>query len=209
MHRVVYFIIAILTFFLVQNNFPQTVHNVTVSNFSFNPTQLTINSGDIVRWTNAGGLHNVVADDNSFTSGAVSSSAWVFEHTFNSVGSNPYYCGQHGGPGGVGMSGVITVEAATDINDKNITIDQYRLDQNFPNPFNPSTKITYSIPERSNVSIKVFDLLGSEVIELVNGEVETGQYDLTFNTNNLPSGIYFYKLQAGSFVETKKMILLK
>ena len=209
MNRVVYSIIAILTFFLVQNNFPQTVHDVTVSNFSFNPTQLTINAGDIVRWTNAGGLHNVVADDNSFTSGAVSSSAWVFEHTFNSVGSNPYYCGQHGGPGGVGMSGVITVEAATDINDKNITIDQYRLDQNFPNPFNPSTKITYSIPERSNVSIKVFDLLGSEVIELVNGEVETGQYDLTFNTNNLPSGIYFYKLQAGSFVETKKMILLK
>ena len=101
MNRVVYSIIAILTFFLVQNNFPQTMHNVTVSNFSFNPTQLTINAGDIVRWTNAGGLHNVVADDNSFTSGAVSSSAWVFEHTFNSVGSNPYYCGQHGGPGGI------------------------------------------------------------------------------------------------------------
>jgi len=189
--------------------FSQTIHDISVSNFFFTPAQLTINVGDVVRWTNVSGLHSAVADDNSFSSGAVSSSAWVYEHTFNFVGPNPYYCGQHGGPGGVGMSGVITVEAATDINDKNITIDQYRLDQNFPNPFNPSTKITYSIPERSNVSIKVFDLLGSEVIELVNGEVETGQYDLTFNTNNLPSGIYFYKLQAGSFVETKKMILLK
>jgi hypothetical protein len=86
---------------------------------------------------------------------------------------------------------------------------EYFLAQNYPNPFNPSTKITYSIQERSNVSIKVFDLLGSEVEELVKGEIEAGTYDINFNASNLPSGIYFYRLQAGDFVQTRKMILLK
>ena len=89
----------LLVFFQLLNlvAFSQTTHNVSVGNFSFTPAEITINVGDIVRWTNTGGAHNVVADDNSFTSGAVSSSAWVYEHTFNSVGMNPYYCSPHGG----------------------------------------------------------------------------------------------------------------
>jgi N-acetylneuraminic acid mutarotase len=85
----------------------------------------------------------------------------------------------------------------------------FTLEQNYPNPFNPSTKISFALPERGNVSLKVYDLLGGEVAQLVNGEIEAGSYDLSFNASDLPSGIYFYKLQAGSFVETKKMILLK
>jgi hypothetical protein len=88
-------------------------------------------------------------------------------------------------------------------------INAYNLSNNYPNPFNPSTKITYSIPTRSNVSLKVFDLLGGEVLELVNGETEAGTYDIDFNAINLPSGIYFYRLQAGSFSQTRKMILLR
>jgi len=209
MNRVVYSIIAILTFFLVQNNFPQTVHDVTVSNFSFNPTQLTINSGDIVRWTNAGGLHNVVADDNSFTSGAVSSSAWVYEHTFNSAGSNPYYCAQHGGPGGIGMSGIITVENATAIIDENLTIFNFDLNQNYPNPFNPTTSIKFQIPAKSYVTLKVFGVLGNEVKTLLNEEKEAGNYNVKLNAEDLSSGVYFYRLEAGDFVQTRKMILLK
>ena len=90
-----------------------------------------------------------------------------------------------------------------------LSLPDYKLSQNYPNPFNPSTKITYSIPEKSNVSLKVFDLLGSEVVELVKDEIEAGTYEITFYASNLPSGIYYYKLQAGSFVETKKLILLK
>lgn len=195
--------------FINQTVLPQTTHNVTVSSFSFTPAQITINVGDIVRWTNTGGAHNVVADDNSFTSGAASSSAWVFEHTFNSVGNNPYYCSPHGGPGGVGMSGVVIVENATDVTEEDIFVFKFNLIQNYPNPFNPSTKISYTIPERGNVSLKVFNLLGSQVAELVNGEIEAGSYDITFNASDLPTGTYFYRLQTSSFVETKKMILLK
>lgn len=97
----------------------------------------------------------------------------------------------------------------TDLKVEALSPTEYTLSQNYPNPFNPSTKITYSIPERSNVSLKVFDLLGSEVAELVNEEIEAGNYKINFDASSFVSGIYFYKLQAGSFVETKKMILLK
>ena len=85
----------------------------------------------------------------------------------------------------------------------------FRLNQNYPNPFNPSTKIKYSIPQSSNVVIKVFDILGNEIETLVNEEKPTGTYEITWYAENLPSGVYFYRLHAGDFVGTKKMVLLK
>ena len=85
----------------------------------------------------------------------------------------------------------------------------YALYQNYPNPFNPSTTIYYSIPELSLVTLKVYDVLGSEITTLVNEEKLIGSYEVEFNATTLPSGIYFYKLQAGNFVETKKMVLMK
>ena len=85
----------------------------------------------------------------------------------------------------------------------------YQLSNNFPNPFNPLTKIKYSIPQSSNVVIKVFDVLGNEIETLVNEEKQNGTYELTWYAENLPSGIYFYQLKTNEFVETKKMILLK
>lgn len=97
-----------------------------------------------------------------------------------------------------------------------IAPEQYSLSQNFPNPFNPSTSIKYTIPnvtlsgvERSRVQLKVFDVIGSEVATLVNEERRAGNYEVKFNSSHLSSGIYFYRLQAGSFVETKKMILIR
>ena len=83
------------------------------------------------------------------------------------------------------------------------------LTQNFPNPFNPTTTITYQIPGLSFVTLKVYDVLGNEIANLVNEEKPIGGYEVEFNAINLPSGIYFYRLRAGSFVETKKMVLLK
>jgi len=86
---------------------------------------------------------------------------------------------------------------------------EYFLSQNYPNPFNPTTTIQYSIPQRNNVTLKVYDIIGNEVAKLVDEEKNVGVYTLNFNTSQLASGVYFYRLQAGSFVETKKMILLK
>ena len=85
----------------------------------------------------------------------------------------------------------------------------FSVEQNYPNPFNPSTKISYSIPQKSFVTLKVFDPLGSEVATLVNGELEAGSYNIEFNAANLPSGVYLYRIKAGDFTETKKMILLR
>ncbi|PJA96551.1 MAG: hypothetical protein CO129_05955 [Ignavibacteriales bacterium CG_4_9_14_3_um_filter_34_10] len=86
---------------------------------------------------------------------------------------------------------------------------RFDLAQNYPNPFNPSTKIVYAVPSKSNVTLKVYNLLGQEVATLVNTVKNVGRYELNFNATNLPSGVYFYSLTAGNFTSTKKMMLLK
>jgi hypothetical protein len=118
----------------------------------------------------------------------------------------------------VGTEGTIlktTTGGATFI-DEELTFSQpnsFLLSQNFPNPFNPSTTIRYEIPERSFVTIKIYDILGNEITTLVNEEKPAGSYEVEFNISsgigNLVSGIYFYKLQSGDFVQTKKMVLIK
>ncbi len=85
----------------------------------------------------------------------------------------------------------------------------HQLYQNFPNPFNPSTAISFSLPTQSFVSLKVFDLIGREVATLVSEELPVGTYTRQWNAESLPSGVYLYRLQAGSFTETKKLILLR
>ena len=83
------------------------------------------------------------------------------------------------------------------------------LFQNYPNPFNPATKISYSIKEESLVTIKVYDILGKEIVTLVNENKPAGNYESEFNASSLPSGMYIYKIQAGQFYDAKKMILTK
>lgn len=93
-------------------------------------------------------------------------------------------------------------------NDKNTPL-LFSLDQNYPNPFNPSTVIRYQLAVRSQVSLKIYDVLGREVTTLVNEERPAGRYQLRFDGSSLASGIYFYQLRAGNLVQTKKMILIK
>ena len=88
-------------------------------------------------------------------------------------------------------------------------VNQYKLHQNYPNPFNPSTSITFDIVQSSDVKLVVYDALGREVSELVNERLSNGSYRVDFNAANLTSGVYFYKLSAGDFSETKMMMLVK
>jgi len=87
--------------------------------------------------------------------------------------------------------------------------DKYSLEQNYPNPFNPSTKIRYQLPKETKVTIKIYDILGAEVISLVDENKEPGYYEVEFNGIDLSSGIYIYRMIAGDFVAVKKMILLR
>jgi hypothetical protein len=100
------------------------------------------------------------------------------------------------------------------LDDVNPIPNQFILEQNYPNPFNPSTKIKFTIPqderrETKNVSLKVFDVLGNEVATLVDEYKPAGSYDVEFDASRLSSGVYFYQLKAGEYIQTKKMMFLK
>jgi len=97
----------------------------------------------------------------------------------------------------------------TDVELDDFITDNYSLEQNYPNPFNPTTTINYSIPQRSSVILTLFDVLGRKVSTIVNKEQPQGNYEVEFDGKDFTSGIYFYRLQSGDFVETKKMILMK
>ncbi|MCF6271442.1 MAG: T9SS type A sorting domain-containing protein [Melioribacteraceae bacterium] len=91
---------------------------------------------------------------------------------------------------------------------KGIVLD-YSLSQNYPNPFNPSTVINFSIPESGLVTLKVFNILGQEVVELVNDVKSAGTYEVSFDASGLTTGMYVYKIQSGNYTATKKMMLIK
>ncbi len=96
------------------------------------------------------------------------------------------------------------------VNDPNSGLPtEFSLSQNYPNPFNPSTVIKYSVPSQSFVTVKVFDLSGREIKTLVNETMSIGNYEITFSGEGLSSGVYFYKITAGNFVDTKKMVMIK
>lgn len=90
-----------------------------------------------------------------------------------------------------------------------LSLTNYGLSQNYPNLFNPSTKISYTIPTRNYVLLKVFDLLGCEIVELVNEEMSAGKYELNWNAANLPSGVYFYMSASWWFCSNESKMVLK
>jgi hypothetical protein len=98
--------------------------------------------------------------------------------------------------------------------DATVIVDDFELSQNYPNPFNPVTKIKFTVPSietghAPSVQLIIYDVLGKEIAELVNEEKPAGSYEVEFNGSNLSSGVYFYQLRAGSFIQTKKMLMIK
>lgn len=87
--------------------------------------------------------------------------------------------------------------------------EEFQLQQNYPNPFNPTTTIEFALPKQSNVTLKLFDILGREVATLVDAELESGVHKINFDGQDLASGIYFYRIHADGFLKTKKLMLLK
>jgi hypothetical protein len=106
----------------------------------------------------------------------------------------------------VAISDVPVTSAPTDAE---LPVYSFSLEQNYPNPFNPRTVIRFAVPSSKFVTLKVFNIVGQEVAALVNEETKPGRYEVTWDASAFPSGVYFYRLTAGSFVETKKLILLR
>jgi hypothetical protein len=103
----------------------------------------------------------------------------------------------------------ITVASATLVAAETNTPASFQLEQNYPNPFNPATKIRFSIPAEAFTSVKIYDLQGREVAALVNGTLKPGTYDAEWNAGRLASGVYLYRMTAGTYTETKKLLLQK
>jgi hypothetical protein len=120
------------------------------------------------------------------------------------VSGTDLFAGTNGGVWRRPMSEMVSVKLTS-----NPLPTKFNLDQNYPNPFNPSTTIKFELPRASQVSLTVYDVLGRQVSVLVNEKRDAGSYEVKFNGSNLASGVYFYRLQAGSYVDTKKLLLLR
>ena len=86
---------------------------------------------------------------------------------------------------------------------------EYKLIQNYPNPFNPTTKISYEVPKRTFVRLQIFNILGQLIQTLVDEEKQPGTFNVSWNAGNVPNGVYFYRINAGNFVDTKKMVVIR
>ena len=100
-------------------------------------------------------------------------------------------------------------DTVTSVKDDKVEFISYKLEQNYPNPFNSTTYIRYTIPQSGRVTLKIYDILGNEVAILIDRHQDRGAYDVIFQPENLPSGIYLYQLKFGDFIKTKKLILIK
>ena len=135
----------------------------------------------------------------------------VGNDTLYSVGNSTNYDGTPlGDQYNIGVDFYITVvDSVLDVKEVEQQPVSFALSQNYPNPFNPTTVISYQLKVRSFISLKVYNMLGGEVATLVDEKKEAGSYSVTFTPNNLPSGIYFYRLRGGEEVMTKKMVYVK
>jgi len=106
---------------------------------------------------------------------------------------------------------LVQVYKSTGINNSSnpLTPNEYMLYQSYPNPFNPSTKIKYTLPKAEKVKIEVFNLLGQRIETLINKQRPSGSHEVEFTSKDLPSGVYLYRIEAGEYQEVKKMILMK
>jgi hypothetical protein len=126
----------------------------------------------------------------------------------NTQNASSAQVGPVGQPAVYGLT--MKVDTSTSVNTRIDNVpSKFELAQNYPNPFNPTTVISYQLPVTGNVQLKVFNILGQEIMTLVNREQSAGNYSVKFNAENLSTGIYLYELRAGNYVAVKKMILTK
>lgn len=209
------FIFAVLIqFYLITNCFA-TIKTINVQNFSFSPANTSAFVGDTIKFQWLNGTHTTTCNGTSGSTLPAGAPSWntsiqsstpIFFYVITTPGSYHFVCIPHA----PGMAGNITATPATGINVTSTIIpDNFYLSQNFPNPFNPSTKIKFNIPLSGVTKLSVFDLSGKEISSLVNKSLSAGSYTVDFNASDLSSGVYYYHLQSEGYSEIKKMTLIK
>lgn len=204
-----------------------TTHNITIGTTTNNYTVNSKVQFKLISQVTPGGIGVTVNGGNLFYDSAatVNFSPTPLALTYNGI---EYYFQRWNGTGigsytGTNPNGVITnmnnvvVQTAVydtippiGIQNLNTGVPQvFELHQNFPNPFNPVTKIKFDIPKQSNVSIKIYDIIGNEVAQLFNGDLPAGFYEADFNASSYASGVYFYRIDAGDYQSVKRMVLVK
>lgn len=185
--------------------------DVSIVNFSFDPPSINIEPGTTVRWTNDDGIAHTSTSESGVWDSGILLNGQSFAFTFNTVGDFPYICTLH-----PIMEGTVVVNAPTDVGDESDLglPENFWLGANYPNPFNPITAFDYSLPTRAYVVIEIFNIAGSRVAMLVNEELSAGVHTTSWdgtNENGQPmgSGVYFYRLQADDYSQTRRMVLLK
>jgi plastocyanin len=196
-------------------------HTIINSSFTFSPNALTITQGDTVNFVLAS-IHDAVEVSQATWNANGTTSNGGFQVPFGggmvaslASGTHYYVCTNHVLSG---MKGTITVNPVTSVQIiENNVPSSFKLNQNFPNPFNPATSISFSIPRSSFITLKVFNIIGEEIQTLIEGELDPGSYKTGWDGSKQSSGMYFYQLKVfdsqGSgeqlFVETKRLLLLK
>lgn len=180
-------------------------YEVEIENFTYIPSGLHLNPGDAIEWRNRDGVqHSATSDDGIWDSGLLSTDQ-RFTFVFNNEGTFPYHCSAHRF-----MVDTVIVGNPTAIDDQvPETPSKFELSQNYPNPFNAQTEISYSLPDPSHVRVTVYNLLGQKIETLVEANQQAGEHEVVWDASRVPSGIYFYRLDAGKYSYTRKMTLLK
>lgn len=209
--KTVWFILA-LTIFISTATMCVT-HTITNSGFSFSPSTLTINLGDTVKFI-LGSTHNAREVDLATWNAGGTASNGGFETPFSGgtvlitqVGTHYYVCVPHAS---IGMNGQIVVNPSTDIQTTTvITPTAFYLKQNFPNPFNPSTIISFNLPKKNHVTLKIYNTIGNEIATLIDGDIQAGTHEIKWDAKTISAGVYFYRIETDEFIGIKKLTLLK
>lgn len=203
-------LMPVVMFIIITTSLLSTIRVINVANFTFNPANLpTVFVGDTLKWQWQNGEHTTTSLE--IPAGAqpwnqaLNMSSQTFIYVVAVSGSYHYKCTPHF----PGMEGFFTANVIGITPIQGEIPSKNELEQNYPNPFNPVTQIRFDIPRSTFVKLTVMNLLGQEVEILTSGQLSAGSYVADWNASEYPSGVYFYRLSAENYTDTKKMILIK
>jgi len=202
-----------LILLLLANRVYATTHTIPFVSYSFNPSSLTVTVGDTIIWTGDFTMHQIESTPGgALPTGAspIGPSAVMvmssFKYVVTVAGKYDYRCHFHFAPPFNMVASFTATAGANDVNPISANVSDA---QNFPNPFKTNTVVRYTLTKQTEIDLRFFDLSGKEVRHFTNPIQSAGEHEFTLNGSNLPSGVYYYQLQAGEAVLTRQMILAK